>query len=88
VWNTLLPARAVENQCYVAGSNRTGTDGAGIKYCGESMVVSPKGEIIASAGREENCCINVELFLTELSEFRNRFNVLEDADEFSLGTKV
>jgi len=88
VWNTLLPARAVENQCYVAGSNRTGIDGAGIKYCGESMVVSPKGEIVAFAGREENCCINVELLLTELSEFRNSFNVLEDSDEFSLGKKV
>jgi predicted amidohydrolase len=31
VWNTLLKARAIENQCYVAGVNRTGIDGAGIK---------------------------------------------------------
>jgi len=84
VWNTLLPARAIENQCYVAGSNRTGTDGAGIKYCGESIIVNPKGEIVASAGKEENCCISAELLLTELMEFRKNFNVLDDADKFSI----
>ena len=49
VWNTLLKARAIENQCYVAGANRIGTDGDGIKYCGDSMIINPRGEIIASA---------------------------------------
>ena len=86
VWNTLLPARAIENQCFVAGSNRTGTDGAGIRYCGESVVINPKGDMIASAGRDENCFINVELSLTELAEFRNNFPVLDDADNFTFGT--
>ena len=49
VWITLLKARAIENQCYVAGANRIGTDGEGIKYCGDSVIINPRGEIIASA---------------------------------------
>jgi predicted amidohydrolase len=84
VWNTLLHARAIENQCYVAGSNRTGTDGAGIKYSGESMIINPRGEIIVSAGNKENISINSELSLTELSDFRRKFPVADDADKFMI----
>jgi predicted amidohydrolase len=51
VWNTLLKARAIENQCYVAGVNKTGIDGAGLKYIGESVILGPKGEPIASGAR-------------------------------------
>jgi omega-amidase len=43
VWNTLLKARAIENQCYVAGANIIGIDGQGIKYCGESAIIDPYG---------------------------------------------
>ena len=84
VWNILLKARAIENQCYVAGSNRTGTDGEGIPYRGESMIVDPKGEIIASAGTEKNCSASAELSLNELNTFRKKFPVLNDADNFTL----
>jgi predicted amidohydrolase len=84
VWNTLLHARAIENQCYVAGSNRTGTDGAGIKYSGESMIINPRGEIIVSAGNKENISISSELSLTELSDFRRKFPVADDADKFMI----
>lgn len=85
VWNTLLKARAIENQCYVAGSNRIGTDGAGIKYCGDSMIINPRGEIIESARRNEECFINSEISLTELSEFRKKFPVSNDSDNFTIG---
>ena len=43
VWNILLRARAIENQCFVAGINRVGRDGQNIHYIGESCVVHPKG---------------------------------------------
>src|SRR6476620_11419609 len=43
MWRTLLQARAIENQCYTIGVNRIGTDGNGIDYIGDSMVVSPLG---------------------------------------------
>jgi omega-amidase len=84
VWNTLLKARAIENQCYVAGSNRTGTDDNGIRYCGESMIINPRGEIIASAGSETECAVSAGLSLTELSDFRKKFPVLNDADDFNI----
>ncbi|MEI6049208.1 MAG: amidohydrolase [Bacteroidota bacterium] len=82
VWNTLLRARAIENQCYVAGANRTGTDGNGIKYCGDSMVLDPLGMIISSAKPDEEGSITVEISITELSDFRKKFPVLNDADDF------
>jgi len=81
VWITLLRARAIENQCYVAGANRIGTDGKGISYFGDSMIINPKGEIIASAEREE-CIISAELSMEELFDFRAKFPVLNDADKF------
>ncbi len=84
VWNTLLIARAMENQCYVAGSNRTTTDGAGINYAGESVIIDPKGATIVSAGNKINCSITAELSLTELTAFRKKFPVANDADNFIL----
>jgi len=84
VWNILLKARAIENQCYVAGSNRTGTDGEGIVYSGDSMIIDPKGEIIASAGTEKDCSVTAEISMAELSAFRNKFSVLKDRYHFTI----
>jgi predicted amidohydrolase len=84
VWNTLLKARAIENQCYVAGSNRVGTDGAGIRYCGESIIINPLGEIISSDANESECSVSADISLTELYDFRKKFPVTNDADDFTL----
>jgi omega-amidase len=84
VWNTLIKARAIENQCFVAGANRIGIDGAGIKYCGDSMIVDPRGRITASANQNEECTVTGEISLTELSDFRKKFPVFTDADDFSI----
>jgi omega-amidase len=46
-WSTLLSARAIENQCYVAAANRVGSDG-GVTFCGASVVVDPYGTVLAS----------------------------------------
>ena len=86
VWITLLKARALENQCYVAGVNRIGVDGTGIKYCGDSMIIGPKGEIIASGERDLECVVNGDISLQELSDFREKFPVLNDADDFTILT--
>src|SRR2546423_221931 len=51
-WVTLLRARAIENQAYVAGVNRTGTDPT-LPYNGRSLIVDPHGEILADAGAGE-----------------------------------
>jgi predicted amidohydrolase len=84
VWNTLLKARAIENQCYVAGSNPTGTDGMGISYSGESIIINPRGEILASAGNNHNTSVTSEISLKELNDFRKKFSVLDDADDFTI----
>jgi predicted amidohydrolase len=82
VWSTLLKARAIENQCYVAGVNRTGTDGAGIDYSGGSVILGPKGEIIASGDNNTEGIIYGEISPGQLSEFRSKFPVLNDRDDF------
>jgi predicted amidohydrolase len=84
VWITLLKARALENQCYVAGVNRIGVDGTGINYCGDSMIFGPKGEIIASGEKNMQCAVHGEISTEELSDFREKFPVLNDADDFEV----
>lgn len=81
VWDTLLNARAIENQCFVVGCNRTGTDGMGIYYSGDSQIVSPKGEILSTPISAK--IIHGTVSLTELQHFRKQFPVSLDADSFS-----
>jgi predicted amidohydrolase len=56
----------------------------GISYSGDSMIINPKGEVISSAGRDHNTSITSEISLEELNNFRKKFPVLEDADEFNI----
>jgi len=80
-WDTLLRARAIENQCYVAGVNRAGIDGKDVKYSGGSCVIGFRGEEIYSAGTE-SCAKTVELSLDVLQEYRREFPAWMDADQF------
>lgn len=82
VWKTLLLARAIENQCYCLGVNRTGTDGNGLNYLGNSALVFPKGTAHFLAEREEVESFN--LSYTDLQNFRRKFPVLNDRDSFHL----
>jgi len=84
VWITLLKARALENQCFVAGVNRIGIDGAGIKYCGDSIILGPKGEIIAEGKQNEESIVSGVISIDELSDFRKKFPVLNDSDDFKI----
>ncbi|MDP2114969.1 MAG: amidohydrolase [Bacteroidota bacterium] len=84
VWNTLLKARAIENQCYVVGVNRIGTDGNGIDYSGDSQVFNPKGKQIIQMLSVQNELLSASLSLQELSDFRSKFPVLNDADDYYL----
>ncbi len=80
-WRTLLQARAIENQCYVVGVNRTGIDGKGLQYAGESMIVGPLGELIRVLGAEEEIFSHT-LDYNHLEEIRLKFPFWRDADEF------
>lgn len=79
VWDTLLHARAIENQCYVAGVNRIGEDASG-RYSGGTMMIDPYGNTAAACPLDDECTITVDLDLQALRDFRRKFPVLKDAD--------
>jgi len=83
-WNRLLVARAIENQCYVLGVNRIGSDGNGIEHQGDTQAIGFNGNVIVQAPTNTETCLNVTLDLEPLLSFRKQFPFLEDADNFSL----
>jgi omega-amidase len=84
VWNTLLKARAIENQCYVAGVNRIGMDNSGNRYSGESVILDAEGKVIAEMGRSREGYVTAEISFSDLEKFRKAFPVHSDADDFNL----
>jgi omega-amidase len=76
-WKKLLVARAIENQCYVIGVNRIGTDGNGLRYEGDSLIVDFEGNIITDAHNEEGIFSSL-LDMEAMTEFRLKFNFLSD----------
>lgn len=84
VWNTLLKARAIENQSYVIGVNRVGRDGNKIGYAGQSQIIDAKGNILSIAQDFRQDVITADLSMSELSAFRKKFPVLDDADHFTI----
>lgn len=78
-WNSLLVARAVENQCYVAGVNRVGTDPSD-SYSGGSVIVDPYGNVIARCQDGIESYSEAEIDMELLEAFRRKFPVLNDAD--------
>ncbi len=83
-WQTLLKARAIENLSYVVGVNRVGVDGRGIKYSGNSIVVSPKGEMLCEIDDNAQQIQTITLSKSELVKYREKFNVGRDWDEFQI----
>lgn len=82
VWNTLLKARAIENQVYVAGVNRIGTDGEGLTYRGDSQMINARGEVMAINAPVLNELLTYRISKQELTDFRDKFPVAKDADHF------
>jgi omega-amidase len=80
-WKTLLHARAIENQCFVAGVNRVGEDGNKIIYDGESCIIDPLGEIIYQKNKEEDI-FTFTLQKEKVTETREKFPFWKDADPF------
>ena len=82
-WKTLLTARAIENQAYVIGVNRVGNDGNEIYHSGNSMVINSLGKSLYHKEQEEDI-YTITLYKNELTEVRNKFPFLKDADTFSI----
>ena len=84
VWRSLLKARAIENYCYAVGVNRTGTDGQGIRYNGESIAFDYKGQTLVNLGSKSDYIYTIGLDFSKLLEFREKFPVHLDGDDFVL----
>jgi len=82
VWQTLLRARAMENQCYVCGVNRVGTDGIGIVHQGDSVLLDFKGKTIVETEKNKFSVVTGTINLEQLSDFRAKFPAWKDADKF------
>jgi omega-amidase len=82
-WKTLLQARAIENQCFVAGVNRIGNDGHEIHHSGDSMIIGALGETLYHAGDKDETHTHT-LEKEELIKIRQRFPFWRDADHFSI----
>lgn len=82
-WQTLLQARAIENQCYTIGVNRVGTDGNGLDYAGDTMVVGPFGEVEYHAAHHAAVATHT-LLLDEVRAVRRKIPYLGDRDAFEL----
>ncbi len=76
-WRALLTARAIENQAWVIGVNRVGSD-PNVQYAGGSIVVDPRGRAITSAGADEQV-ISAQLDVGDLRRYRREFPALADA---------
>ncbi len=85
-WKTLLMARAMENQVYVAGINRVGDDGNNIYHSGDSAVLNFKGEIISTTKPHEESIETIAISKKELDEWRKTFPAWMDADKFKVGS--
>jgi predicted amidohydrolase len=83
-WDTLLKARAIENQAYVVGVNRIGKDINEIEHSGNSQIIDPKGNVISVTKPHEENTETIELNFDELTDFRNKFRVSDDADTFNI----
>ena len=80
-WETLLKARAIENQSFVFGLNRIGTDGNNLIYPESSYCFDAEGKVISNVSEQ---IVSAEVDLDTLQKFREKFPFLNDADDFEI----
>ena len=82
-WNTLLRARAIENQCYVVGVNRVGNDPC-CEYCGCSAIINPYGQTEVECERDKECSAEAIIDMQMLETYRTKFPALKEKDKFEI----
>lgn len=75
-WNALLRARAIENQIFIAGINRTGRDDNGLEYIESSNIFNANGEMLESTELDDMKIYEISKNWTK--EFKNKFNTTND----------
>lgn len=78
-WNALLKARAIENQCYVAGVNRVGVDGNGHRYHGDTCIIDPMGRVVSVISHKE-AIVSGSFSAATVKNHRRKFPAWMDAD--------
>lgn len=76
-WCTLLAGRAIENQLYVVGANRAGSDGD-LRFCGSSRVIDPYGVLVTSAPEAGEQLLVAEISKSRVEEVRASMPVFAD----------
>jgi len=84
-WTTLLAARAIENQAFVIGLNRVGTDGKGVEYPGSSGAWDALGEPLVGPLDDREQVAAFDLDFQALEAIRRRFPFLADRDRYRIG---
>ncbi len=84
IWETLLRARALENQAMVIAVNRIGIDGNGLAHAGSSCIIDAKGDYIIAPQQDNEFVARAELNHAELNDFRSKFTVGLDWDKFEV----
>lgn len=82
-WRSLLKARAIENQSYIIGTNRMGSDKNGFKFTGNSAIINPMGKYVINA-KNKSGMYTGELNMDLLRKFRETFPAYKDADKFKV----
>jgi omega-amidase len=82
-WDTLLKARAIENQAYTLGLNRVGTDGNGLHYNGQSTVTSFDGSQILNTDKATGLHF-ATLSYSDQAAYREKYPFLKDRDHFAI----
>ena len=79
-WHTLLQARAIENQCFILGVNRTG-HGNGLSYTASSAAYAPTGELLTPAAPADAGTLYADLDLSDVARYRESFPLKADRRE-------
>lgn len=83
-WDVLLPARGLENQCYVAGVNCVGDDGLGLHYNGHSVAYDTRLNKLVSFANDEEGTKIADFNVEKLHYFREVLPLWQDSDSFTL----
>jgi omega-amidase len=81
-WNSLLVARAIENQCFAVGVNRIGVDGNDIPHSGDSSIIDYEGNLLFYQSEGKEICYTMSLDKSDLLNFRQNLPFLKDKDSF------
>lgn len=76
-WQTMLRARAIENQCYVVACNRVGTDDFDLDHIGDSTAIDPMGNVLVEAAGQQTV-IHATIDTDVVESTRSHFRFLQD----------